>query len=196
MKIRAVIAILSAIVFAVVTAGCGSKDPVTPPGDGGNGGPTVVTLDLEDLTVGQRINVGSIYRSGGINIVIEQFQWSNMTWTSGGWADVQTSPTPGGSGKNIWTNNVNLNFELPFPVSAIAFKCQDWGGNCNFKVNGVHRNIEDLATLNGQTIGGVLVAIVGTGGNPLVVTLTGNITEFKLGGQEFAIDDIAYTYTP
>lgn len=181
------------LVLALALGGCGSKDPVTPSGGGTS---TTVTLDLEDLTLNQQLSVGSQYTSDGINIVVEQFQWSNMTWTSGGWARVQNTPTMGGSGNNIWTNNVNLNFELPYPVSAINFKCQDWGGNCNITINSAFRNVEDINTLNGQTIDGVLVTITGTAGTPLVISLAGNLTTFKVGGQEFAVDDITYTYKP
>lgn len=180
--------------IALALGACGSKDPVTPGGGGGT--PTTVTLGLEDLTLDQQINVGSQYTTNGVNIVVEQFQWSNLTWTTSGWAKVENQQHSGGTGQDIWTNNVNLNFRLPYPVSAIDFKCRDFGGNCNVTINSDFRNVEDLNVLNGQTIDGVRVTITGTAGGPLVVSLVGNLTAFKVGGQEFAVDDVAYTYTP
>jgi hypothetical protein len=180
--------------IALALGACGGKDPVTSGGGGGT--PTTVTLGLEDLTLDQQINVGSQYTTNGINVVVERFQWSNLTWTTSGWANVENQQHSGGTGQDIWTNNVNLNFRLPYPVSAIDFKCRDFGGNCNITINSDFRNVEDLNVLNGQTIDGVRVTITGAAGSPLVVSLVGNLTAFKVGGQEFAVDDVAYTYTP
>jgi hypothetical protein len=193
MKTQLVYLIVVGLVIALALGACGGKDPVTP---GGGGGPTTKTLSFEDLTIDQQINVGSQYTSDGVNVVVEQFQWSNMTWYTGGWARVQLTPAVGGSGQNIWTNNVQLNFGMPSGVTQIVFKCIDTGGNCNMTINTSFRNVEDLITLNGQTIDGVTVTVAGGTRTPQTITLAGAITAFKVGGQEFAIDDFAYTYTP
>jgi predicted small lipoprotein YifL len=194
MKNHALMLIVLSLALALALGACGSKDPVTP--SDGSSTPTTVTLDFEDEILGHTYqNYLETFVTGGITVAVDSFTWSNGG-KGLGWARVQNSQNAGGTGLDMWTNNVNLEFRFPYPVSAIDFKCRDFGGNCNLTVNSAFRNVADLNTLNGQMIDGVRVTITGTAGTPLVVSLVGNLTAFKVGGQEFAIDDVAYTYTP
>jgi hypothetical protein len=181
------------LVLAVVAlVACDSKDPVTP--GGGNGGPTAgtpVCLDFEDNTSGSTTTVGNSLSANGVAIQVEQFQYSSGGWTTGGSARIHDEQYGGGTGLDLYPNNCNLNFQFAYPGVSITFKMGEYGGNNNIRVNGVFQNVLDLSTLDGTIIGGVAIAVAA--GNPTTMTLTGNITGFTIGGQEFWLDDICFT---
>ncbi len=193
MKTQSVYLIVIGLVLALALGACGGKDPVTP---GGSSTSTTVTLDFEDLTVGNSQIVGTNFTTNTVVVNVERFQWSSGTWSSAGNITFQDNQYAGGTGTDVWTNNANLNITLPSGVTRIVFKCIDFGGNCNMTINSTFENEENLINLNGQTIDGVDVTVAGATGSPQTITLEGAITAFKVGGQEFAIDDFAYTYTP
>jgi hypothetical protein len=63
-------------------------------------------------------------------------------------------------------------------------------------VNGDFRNVANLVSLNGLTVGGVTVTVTATavGGNSYgIIVLDGVIKEFSIGGQELWLDDICPT---
>jgi hypothetical protein len=152
--------------------------------------------NFSDLVNGRSYNVGQTFTTSGVLLEVEQFQWGNSNWTSDGFVEVDDENYASGSGLDIQLNNVNVFFAFEYPVSEITFKFGEFGGNINIKVNGEFRNIDDLISLNGSTIGTVLINVNATQqrsnwyGN---ITLTGNINDFTLGGQELWIDDICYS---
>lgn len=178
---------------ATMTA-CESKDPVTPSGNGGPAAPTPVCLDLEDNTNGATTAVGNFLSCNGVAIQVEQFQWSNGTWTTTGTARINDQQYAGGTGLDLYPGNCNLNFQFDYPGAMITVKIGEYGGNNNIRVNGVFQNVLDMASLNGAVIGGVAVAVAA--GNPTTMTLVGNITGFTIGGQELWLDDICFTPVP
>ena len=84
----------------------------------------------------------------------------------GGVAEVQDLGNAGGTGNEVWMEDINLNFDWgPVPLDSIDFLFGEYGGNLNLGVNGVHRNFENLIDIHGTTIGGVLVSVTDfTGG--------------------------------
>jgi hypothetical protein len=63
-------------------------------------------------------------------------------------------------------------------------------------VNGDFRNVGNLVSLNGATVGGVNVTVTAAqqGGNWYgIIVLDGAIKEFSLGGQELWLDEICPT---
>jgi len=149
-------------------------------------------LRYSDLTPGATYNVGDTINTSGTDIVVEQFQWSNGTWTSTGTAKVDTRNYAQGSGKDLNANNVNLNFQLDYPIDKITFKFGELGGNNNIRVNGDFQNLPNLVNLNGTMIGGVPVTInANQQGNNWYgeMILEGNINDFSIGGQELWLDD-------
>ncbi|MDY7083228.1 MAG: PKD domain-containing protein, partial [Halobacteria archaeon] len=79
-------------------------------------------------------------------------------------------------------------------VSRIEFDYTDHGGNTNLEVNGDRRVVDNLGSLDGQTVGGATVTVweagEPSGNNQLAVT--GSITSFSVGGQEFNIDNVTF----
>ena len=150
-------------------------------------------VKFSNLTPGDTYSVGDTITTSKANIVVEQFQWSNGTWTSSGTAKVDDRNYGQGAGNDLNANNVNLNFQFDYPVDRITFKFGELGGNNNIRVNGAFQNIGNLVDLNGNTIGGVQITVnANQQGNNWYGTmaLDGTINEFAIGGQELWLDDV------
>jgi hypothetical protein len=149
------------------------------------------TSDFEDLAAGSTFIVGDTFASGDLSYAVRAFQWSNGVWTSGGHAGVVSSGMAGGTGNEINTNNVNLEFGFTSPLKSLYLLYGEYGGNVNIEINGDFRNFQNLSQINGATIGGVTVSVVnGFGDDRGTLTLTGEIDQFAIGGQEFFIDGV------
>lgn len=152
-------------------------------------------LNFNDLSSGANYNVGDVLTTSGTTFLVEKFQWGNLNWTSDGELTVTPGNKAGGSGPELNTNNVNLNFQIDYPVNEITLRFADYGGNSNVRINGALKNVNDIMSLNNSTISGVTVTISGnvTGGNWVgSIKLEGIISDFAIGGQEFWIDDICW----
>jgi hypothetical protein len=150
-------------------------------------------LRFTDQTPNTTFHVGDIIKTSGTNIVVEKFQWGNGNWTTSGKAVVDTRNYSTGSGNDLNTNNVNLRFLFSYPVEKISFKFGELGGNNNIKVNNDFKNVQNLVSLNGTTIGGAQVTVNAIQqGNKQYgnMTIEGNINNFSIGGQELWIDDV------
>jgi len=150
-------------------------------------------LRFSDQASDAVFNVGDTITTSGTDIAVEQFQYADGTWTSAGSARVDTSQYSGGSGKDLNARNVNLRFMFDYPVDKITLKFGELGGNNNIKVNDNFRNVQDLVSLNGNTIGGaqVTVSAVQQGNNWYGdMSIEGDIDNFVIGGQELWLDDI------
>lgn len=78
-------------------------------------------------------------------------------------------------------------------VPRIRFKFGEFGGNLNIEINNQFENFEDFQDIAGTTIGGVSVNVTnGFGQDAGTVELIGEIEQFRIGGQEFLLDDIEF----
>ena len=62
---------------------------------------------FDDLATGTIYNPGDTFTSDGINVKVQDFQWADGTWTSGGHARVSTDWWAHGSYNELNTNNTN-----------------------------------------------------------------------------------------
>ena len=150
-------------------------------------------IKFTNQTAGSDFNVGTIISSCDTDIMVEQFQWGNGTWTSSGTARVDDRNYAKGSGNDINARNVNLNFLYDHPLDKITFKFAEFGGNINIKINGDFKNINDMISLNGTSVGNVQITInANQDGNNWYgeAILEGVINEFVIGGQELWLDNI------
>jgi hypothetical protein len=150
-------------------------------------------VKFSNLTPGETYNVGDTIATSPADIVVEQFQWSNGTWTTSGSAMVDDRNYGQGSGNDLNANNVNLNFQFDYPVNKITLKFGELGGNNNIRVNGAFQNVANLVDLNGNSIGGVQITVnANQQGNNWYgsMELDGTINEFAIGGQELWLDDV------
>jgi hypothetical protein len=148
---------------------------------------------FSDMTPGNKYNVGQVISTSEFDIQLKEFQWENNNWTSSGYAEVDTRNYAQGSGNDLHSNNVNMQFLFEYPLKKISFKFGELGGNCNVKVNDDFRNVEDLFSLNNTSIGGIPIKINATlqGFNWYgEMVLEGTINSFTIGGQELWIDEI------
>ena len=148
-------------------------------------------LAFEDLHLGTQYDVGAILASSGMPIEVKPFQWSNDLWTDLGHTIVGNGQVSGGSGNELNINNVNLDFDLSAPATYLTLQFGEYGGNLNIEINGEFRNIANFDDINGDNIGGVDVSVVnGLGQDKGILTLTGSIQQFAVGGQELHIDNV------
>ncbi|PXF57736.1 MAG: hypothetical protein C4B59_14670 [Candidatus Methanogaster sp.] len=148
------------------------------------------TMNFEDLTFGTEYCVGDTFTTSGVPVVVEPFQRSDGTWPSDGHATVENGGQAGGSGNEMNTNNVNLDFGIGAPIKSLSLLFGEHGGNLNIEINGDFRNCNNFADINGLGIGEVHVSVSGLGNDTGRLTLTGTIEQFTLGGQELWIDDV------
>jgi len=146
-------------------------------------------ITFEDIT-DDTYYVGDSFVSGGVQITGEEFFWTGGGSTVSGSATVQASGDAGGTGNEIWFNNINLSFDFSVsPLYGLSLQFGDYGGNENIEINGDQRVVDDIASLNGMTIGGVTLTVVDTGTTGALFAV-GSITSFSIGGQEFSIDNV------
>lgn len=181
--------ILAGVVVSwVVLGGCDKKDPVEPKQS--PPAPVTVCVPWTGQATGIRYNYPNNIIDNGIVMVLERFYPLSGDSTEG-FVEFFNSQTAGGSGVEAFVGNVNVNFAFTFPCTKITLKFFDGGGDENLRVNGQLAKVNSLTSLHGTTLGGVNVSV--TGVSPAVLTLEGNITNFRIGGQEFLIDDICST---
>jgi hypothetical protein len=152
----------------------------------------VECVDFEDPPLAQDYGVLDSFQDSGAVIRVAAFQWGNGQWTTGGNTTVTDQGMAGGSGQEMWINNVNLDFRhLACPVELLVIRFGEYGGNVNIDVNGDFRNAANLLDFDGQSIGGVQVMVIdGQENKPALLELRGEIRSFAIGGQELAIDDL------
>ncbi|UCH96304.1 MAG: hypothetical protein JSV88_05470 [Candidatus Aminicenantes bacterium] len=149
-------------------------------------------VDFEDPGLGTVYSVGNTFTDSGATITVKAFQWSNNIWTNNGNAEVINLNCAGGSGQEIRVNNVNLAFDFGGPKAGLTLLFSERGGNVNIEVNGDFRNVGNFNNVV-SPIGGVNFVCTGagcTGGGQGSIKLTGNINSFRIGGQEFCIDNV------
>lgn len=80
-------------------------------------------------------------------------------------------------------------------VTRVAFKYGEYGGNLNIEINGDFVNFGRFWQLDGATVGGTSISVTNTtvsGGEQGVVEIAGSVDSFRVGGQEFWMDDVEF----
>lgn len=152
-------------------------------------------LDFEGPAPGTSAGVGPLLSLPDGDVFLRRFFWLPVGSTVLGVATVVASNHAAGSvSQELQLNNINLRV-VPLKAANIAtFNYADFGGNVNLWCNGVLSNTNDLSAAP-AVLGGCSVAVTRInmfGFHFGTVTLTGNITEFGLGGQEFFADDVCW----
>lgn len=150
-------------------------DPPQMPGD--------LVLELE----GARMTVEQFVPGSGIQIFAEAIV--------GGAHDAFFESTP------LQLNNINVRFDVThtgFGVDALSLEFVEFSGVANLIVNGETRFIVDsLLQIPESVADGVSLRVETELGTPLsVLTLTGSIDTFEIGGQEMSIDNVSFVPEP
>ncbi|MFC1760584.1 hypothetical protein ACFL6U_00715 [Planctomycetota bacterium] len=148
-------------------------------------------IDFEDPKLKTMYHVMDSFTDSGATIRLTPFQWSNGKWSNEGNATIERDGHAGGSGQEVWINNVNLSTEFSWRPNALSLRFGEYGGNLNININNDFRNFNTFSEIHASVIGGVFVSIAkGFSNNIGTLTLEGEIHTFAIGGQELAIDDI------
>jgi hypothetical protein len=110
---------------------------------------------------------------------------------SGGEIEVDDDHDAGGSDVDLWFLGASLHFGGQQADGwTITFRHN--GGQVNLVVNGDAATVGSPGALDGQIVGGATISVVGGDNRPGgVLRIDGtDISEFAIGGQELAIDDV------
>lgn len=150
---------------------------------------------FEDLTLGTRYVVGNSFAST-LQFEVKPFKWLDGSDTSAGFIEVSNGLMAAGSGQELTINNARVRLLLPATAGApgslgLGLRFGEYGGNVNLLINGMLQNVENLAALDGMTIGGAVVSVTGGLGNDAgELRVEGVVSSFEIGGQEFFLDDL------
>lgn len=148
-------------------------------------------IDFEGLPLGATYNVGDSFWDVMAWMTVRPFQWSDGTWTNGGFAQVQNGNWAGHVGQELNINNANVSFDFGGAVEGLSLHFGEYGGNLNIRINGDFRNFDNMADIDGLWIGGVFVEVInGFGNDQGILRLHGTVEDFMIGGQEFYIDHV------
>ncbi len=134
-----------------------------------------------------------IFTSNGIVVSVHDFAFGGGGGTFN-LARVEPMPALNAS-QTLRINNINLGFDfsaIGFVPTRVQFEFLDQGGTENLSVNGSAVFAGDISAAPAM-LGGATVSVSttpATGGKKGVVTLTGAINAFMVGGQEFWIDNV------
>ncbi len=154
-------------------------------------------VDFALIPLGQEYGAGHnaqgdvIFTENDVHVSVEWFAWPGGGGTFGT-CHVIDGASIFGTGQAMWTSNINLKFDftdIPYVTNWISFDYDDSGGNENFSINGFPLfagEIEDWILPPQFTIG---ITDMGTHMH-CVISGAIPITEFTVGGQEYAIDNI------
>jgi hypothetical protein len=142
---------------------------------------------FEDLTVGSAYGTGSTISSGGVNFGVVPFNLGSTI-------SVSSTNYAGGSGKSLFLGSrIGLDFNLPTLAQGISLRYGQYCCDYGVRVNGVNKFVSSFLDLNGMTVGGVNFEVSSQGGSNSrgIMTVTGNISSFVIGGTEVGIDDVS-----
>ena len=150
-----------------------------------------VCVGFGDLPTNGVFRVRTNFVSGTVNCEIERFQWDTGQWTSNGYASVESYGfvNLGTELPYLWLNNVNVRFDV-LVATDLRLKYGAFGGNQNLRINGALTNFGVMQRVNGITLGGVKVSLNAISMARGELRAAGIISDFAIGGQEFAIDNI------
>ncbi|WP_437668872.1 hypothetical protein [Sorangium sp. So ce131] len=154
--------------------------------------------DFSGLAAGTTFGVGAVVPALNATAAFTPFEFPGGGWTFGGFAEIVASNNAAGSpAQELEENNINLALVFNTPSDWVRFRYADLGGNVNLAVNGDFVNVPNLSALNGVVLGGALIDVnfvVGAGierGRVTITPLAGAvITDVRVGGQEFYLDDL------
>ncbi len=164
-------------------------------------GPCDFEVDHQSLamgaTWGSATNVPGdlIFIEDGIPVLLDVIHYS----TGSGFNLCRVDPTPDASfgfDRVMNLNNIANRYDisaLGITTSSVTFEYLDYGGDENIQVNGATWYVGDLATLPATVAPGVTMNVMTyavPGGLRGEVTLTGDVQNLLVAGQEFYIDNI------
>lgn len=163
---------------------------------------TLQCVDLEAQSFNNSYDISGTFTDNGIKVSFRPFYFRVGVPATNGAATISDRDPTDATNKDLYLGNLNAQFAFPYPLESVSFFYRDVDSLVNLEVNNNAANdnlriVNALSELKGATLGGVTVTVTevpeqtGVSG---VVTLTGNIESFAVGGGSgqtgFFIDDI------
>lgn len=149
---------------------------------------SAVVINFDDQTLGASFAVGESFVATGVQINVTAFQP-----TSGGLASIQANGDAGSTGNEVWLNNANLEFVTNFggcPSCGISLLFGNYGSNVSLGINGNILSEANFIDFHGANIDGALIYVVQTNNMGALLTVSGEINTFTIGGQSMALDTV------
>ena len=193
---------MAAIAVAATTIPQIPSDTATPTPEPPAGSLTLTSAEttecirFEELSLERPYRMGDTVTDSGVGLSIGKFQWSDGHWTRGIYAKSIDSGYAGGSGQELYLNNVNARFDFGGAAKDLSFTFVNRGGNLNIEVNGDLQNLETFGDV--LTVGGIPVSVDSYDTDAYGRTyswrlsLTGMVDSFAIGGQGLVIDDVCW----
>jgi hypothetical protein len=177
----------------------GWAPPVSPPPE-----PTGC-LDFELLKLGAEYKVGDAFADFETPVSVGTYSTNHFfTYTSDGTTTVVGEGFTGTSGQALYLNRATLYFNFEGPLSELTFNFGGWrpaeysGDYLDYYYLVINEEVLDFSNfydINGETIGGVDIAVNMGGGNMHDkdtgrVTISGDIKSFGVGGENLYIDHV------
>ena len=152
-------------------------------------------VNMERPPVGTTAGVGPLFTVPAGSVSLRPFKWLGGGWTAGGAATIVASNHANGSPtQEDNLNNITFSVVPTNGANIVTFNYADFGGNVNLWANGVLANLNDLSAAP-PMLGGLTVTVSRVdlfGWHFGTVTMTGNILQAGVGGQEFFLDDFCW----
>jgi hypothetical protein len=145
-------------------------------------------VEFESQTAGTNYVIGDNFDENNITVAFETFVDILFNPVPSGMATIQTDGDAGGSGNEIWMNNITTRFISPCLIHNLTLYYGAHGGNLNMEVNGEFFNFDNPLDVDGKSWPGATTHITDLGGGLGILTIRGEIWSFAFGGQELAID--------
>jgi len=147
------------------------------------------STDFEDLVYSAKYIVGDIITSNDLSFEVVPFPKDNSN------VHILNNHLDDGSGLDLFMGSkIGVDFQLPSGVQEISFLYGEFCCSSGVEINGVlNVPLGGLDTLDGMTIGGVSLSVISAGvffNDQGMLTATGDISSFIVGGTEFAIDNV------
>ncbi len=171
-------------------------------------GASAASVGFEGLTLGTTYESPTysqgdlIFTEDGIDATLEEYLWGAGNPTFSGFAMVGAPSTeiPGagffdfGSPRLLGISNISVEFDftnLGFPVNYVAVQYANNGGSENISVNGGDITYTAISSAPANIAPGVTLATSFDGvAGYWTLELTGPVETMRIGGQEFAIDNV------
>jgi hypothetical protein len=152
-----------------------------------------VTLEFDQgLSTGQEFTAGETFTTEGVEFTVSDFVDSGGGTTSD-LVRVSGTNQAGGFADELQIDNVTIEPEIEQTLDGLSLMYGEFGGNLNLEINGDFRNFDNFADIHQTSVGGtnVFTGDVGTPGDSRgFMTVTGEVDQFALGGQELYVDNV------
>ena len=162
--------------------------------------PSSDLFQFEDVSPNAVYNFGDQFTvladAGAIaDVTVASFVTGGGTVTTSGSVSAVGLPTAPPT-QALRIGNVTADFDFEETLTGILLIYSDGGGNVNLSINGDFRNGPSFTGLNGTLVGGTLVTVNQISDNFGLLAISGEISSFAIGGQEFWIDNLAIAGQP